>query len=61
MLGALADGERTAEEIVKAVYPANLRKNLRSAATRNVRTHLEKLKQEGRAVEQGATYSIKAG
>ena len=43
VLNALADGERTADEVVKVVYPANLRKNLRSAATRNVRTHLEKL------------------
>ena len=61
VLDALADGERSAEEVVKAVYPANLRKNLRSAATRNVRTPLEKLKEEGRAVEQGATYSLKGG
>ena len=58
VLGALAAGARTVDEIVRAVYPANLRNNLRPAAARNVRTHLEKLKEEGRAQEAGPTYRL---
>lgn len=56
VLGALAAGARTVDEIVRAVYPSNLRRNLRPAAARNVRTHLEKLKEEGRAQEEAPTY-----
>ena len=59
VLAALADGATTVDEIVSAVYPKNLRKNLRAAAARNVRTHLTKLREEERVVEQEATYTLK--
>ena len=44
--------------MVSAVYPRNLRKNLRGAAGNNVRTHLQKLKEEGRVAESAANYSL---
>ena len=47
IIKALAAGSGTVDEVVKAVYPRNLRKNLRSAAARNVTTHLAKLLEEG--------------
>ncbi len=58
VLSALAGGATTVDEIVTAVYPRNLRKSLRAAAGRNVRTHLEKLRQDGQVAEQEATYTI---
>ena len=58
VLSALAGGATTVDEIVSAVYPRNLRKNLRAAAGRNVRTHLEKLRQENRIREQEAIYTL---
>ncbi len=58
VLSALADGAGTVSETVKAVYPRNLRKNLRPAAARNVNTHLTKLLEEQRIAEQPATYTI---
>ncbi len=57
VLIALAEGATTVDEIVAAVYPRNLRKPLRAAASRNVRTHLAKLNQENRVSEREATYS----
>ena len=57
VLSALEGGAITVDEIVSAVYPRNLRKSLRAAAGRNVRTHLEKLRQENRVSEQEATYA----
>jgi glyoxylase-like metal-dependent hydrolase (beta-lactamase superfamily II) len=54
---ALAAGAATVEQIVTAVYPRNLRKNLRSAAARNVRTHLSKLVEEGRVAEIETVYA----
>jgi glyoxylase-like metal-dependent hydrolase (beta-lactamase superfamily II) len=59
VLAALAGGAGTVAEIAVAVYPRNLRNNLREAAARNVRTHLEKLLAEGRVVEHSAIYSLK--
>jgi glyoxylase-like metal-dependent hydrolase (beta-lactamase superfamily II) len=59
VLAALAGGAGTVAEIAGAVYPRNLRNNLRGAAARNVRTHLEKLLAEGRVAEHSATYSLK--
>ena len=59
VLSALAGGAATVDEAVSAVYPRNLRRNLRSAATRNVNTHLTKLQEEGRIAENPATYTIK--
>ena len=58
VLSALAAGAGTVAETVKAVYPRNLRKNLRPAAARNVNTHLTKLLEEQRIAEQPATYTI---
>ncbi len=58
VLAALASGVESVDETVTAVYPRNLRRNLRSAAARNVRTHLDKLTEEGRVKESGATFSV---
>ena len=58
VVAALAAGATTVDQVVRFVYPVNLRKNLRGAAARNVRTHLEKLKEEGRAKEDSATYRL---
>ena len=58
VIAALDGGAATVEEVVAAVYPSNLRKNLRSAAARNVRTHLEKLKEDGTATENAANYQL---
>ena len=56
LLHALQGGAQTVDQAVTAVYPRNLRKNLRGSAARNMRTHLDKLKEEGRVVEHPATY-----
>ena len=56
VLAALNAGAATVDEIVTVVYPKNLRRNLRSAAARNVRTHLDKLVEEGRVSESQAVY-----
>ena len=58
VLAALSAGASTVDEIVSAVYPRNLRRTLRSAAGRNVRTHLEKLRQENRVIEREASYLL---
>ena len=58
VLAALDSGATTIDEIVTAVYPRNLRRSLRAAAGRNVRTHLEKLRQENRVIEREATYVL---
>ncbi len=59
ILAALKKGLTDVYAIVDDVYPKDLRRNLREAAARNVRTHLDKLVQEGRVVEQGPSYSLK--
>ena len=58
MLTALAGGANSVDEIVAAVYPRDLADNLRSAAARNVRTHLQKLVEEGRVAEASSTYAL---
>ncbi len=58
VLAALASGVDSVDAIVSTVYPRNLRRNLRSAAARNVRTHLGKLTEEGRVAESEATYKV---
>ena len=58
VLAALSAGASTVDEIVSAVYPRNLRRTLRAAAGRNVRTHLEKLRQENRVIEHEASYVL---
>ena len=60
VMAALSAGASTIEEVVTAVYPRNLRRNLRSAAARNVRTHLEKLVEDGRVAESSTAYSVSA-
>ena len=52
VLEALAEGAETVDDTVTAVYPRNLRKNLRGAAARNVGTHLAKLREDGRVTEK---------
>ena len=59
VLAALAGGAATVDGVVSAVYPRNLRKNLRPAAARNVATHLAKLQAEGRVAEQPAQYTAR--
>jgi ribonuclease/clavin/mitogillin len=61
VLAALKGEARTVDQAVNAVYSRNLRKNLREAATRTIRTHLTKLKEEGRVVENSATYGLNDG
>ncbi len=58
VLAALTKGAETVDDAVTAVYPSNLRKNLRGAAARNVSTHLAKLREEGRISERPASYSV---
>ena len=58
LVSAIKSGASTVDEMVHAVYPRNLRKNLRGAAARNIRTHLEKLREEGRVDEDSATYVL---
>ena len=58
VMAALSAGASTVEQVVTAVYPRNLRRNLRNAAARNVRTHLEKLVEEGRVAESSTAYSV---
>ena len=58
VLAALASGVESVDEIVTAVYPRNLRRNLRNAAARNVRTHLDKLTEEGRVKESEVSFSV---
>ena len=59
VLAALAGGAATVDEVVSAVYPRNLRKNLRPAAARNVATHLAKLQAEGRLFRYPAQYAVR--
>jgi len=61
VLAALASGVESVDDIVSFVYPRNLRRNLRGAAARNVRTHLTKLTEEGRVTESAATYTVAKG
>ena len=57
VVAALETGARTVDEVVRAVYPRNLRRNLREAAAGNVRTHLVKLREEERVSEDSAVYT----
>ncbi len=49
------------DDTVRRVYPGNLWKNLRNTADRNTRTHLEKLREEGRISEDAAAYRLENG
>ena len=59
VVAAIAAGARSVEEVVRAVYPRNLRRNLREAAARNVRTHLAKLREDNRVAEDAAKYTLR--
>ena len=61
VVAALKAGARTVDEVVRAVYPRNLRRNLREAAASNMRTHLVKLMDEGRVSEDSASYTMNTG
>jgi len=61
VVAALEAGATMVDEVVRQVYPRNLRKNLRDAAARNVRTHLVKLTEEKRVIEQSASYVMNTG
>jgi glyoxylase-like metal-dependent hydrolase (beta-lactamase superfamily II) len=61
VLAALAVGAKSVEDVMDAVYSQNLRRNLRGAAARNVRTHLNKLIEEGRVCESSSTFSLFGG
>jgi glyoxylase-like metal-dependent hydrolase (beta-lactamase superfamily II) len=58
ILGALEQGITDVKAIARAIYPKNLKKGLWPGAERNVQTHLEKLKTEGRIVEQPAQFVL---
>ena len=58
VLEALGKGLSEVEEIARDIYPRNLKKGLRHAAERNVSTHLEKLKKEGRVASVAVRYSL---
>ena len=61
VVAALEAGATMVDEVVKWVYPRNLRRNLRDAAARNVRTHLVKLTEEKRVIEQSDSYVMNNG
>ena len=58
MLSSLEKGITKVDEMVKDIYPKNLKKGLRDGAARNVRTHLDKLKKEGRVEEVEPSYKL---
>ncbi len=55
---ALQKGLRHVDAIVGHIYPSNLPKELRQAAAQNVRTHLAKLKAEGKVEEAPTSYTF---
>ena len=61
VVSAIQSGATTVDQIVRIVYPGNLRKNLKEAASRNVRAHLQKLTQEGTVTEDSSAYALRGG
>lgn len=59
VVASVDKGITAVEEMVKDIYPKNLKKALRGAAARNVRQHLEKLKDEDRVEEVAVSYKPK--
>ena len=59
VLAALAKGIGDVEEMVRDIYPRNLKRGLRRGAAGNVRTHLSKLIKEKVVEEVPATYRLK--
>ena len=60
VLSALQKGSTRVDDMVKDIYPKNLKRGLREGAARNVHTHLEKLMKEGRVEEVEPTYRLKS-
>jgi len=60
VLAALEKGLVDVYDIVREVYPRNLKRGLRGAAVRNVITHLAKLKEDGRVTETSPSYTLKS-
>jgi glyoxylase-like metal-dependent hydrolase (beta-lactamase superfamily II) len=58
VVGALEKGVGKVDDIVKTVYPKNLKKDLRRAAAGNVRTHLDKLVKEKKVAASDIVYSL---
>ena len=58
VVSSLEKGIEKVDEMVKDIYPRNLKRDLRRAAAGNVRTHLDKLKKDERVAEAEATYSL---
>ena len=58
VVAALSAGHKEVYAIVDEVYPKNLKRGLKEAAARNVRTHLYKLVVEGVVEETEAEYSL---
>ena len=59
VLAALSKGITEPKEMVRDIYPRNLKRGLRNGAERNVRTHLDKLMKEGRVEETPASFGLK--
>ena len=57
MLNALRAGQTTVQAIAESIYDG-LDAALMRAAQENVRAHLEKLRREGRAFEQDASWRL---
>ncbi|MCH8192064.1 MAG: MBL fold metallo-hydrolase [Chloroflexi bacterium] len=60
VVDALRRGISDVDQMVKAIYPKNLKRALRGAAAGNVRQHLTKLQKEGLVTEQPTRYVLKA-
>lgn len=58
VLAALGKEITDVDQMVRDIYPRNLKKELRQAAARNVRTHLDKLKKEGRVTTSEVAYTL---
>ncbi len=60
VLSSLEKGISKVDEMVKDIYPKNLKKGLRQGAARNVQTHLDKLMKEGRVEQVEPSYKLKS-
>jgi ribonuclease/clavin/mitogillin len=59
VVSALDRGIGAIDEMVKDIYPKNLKRDLRRAAAGNVKTHLDKLIKEDKVSTTEASYSVK--
>ena len=60
VLDALQKGLNNVDDMVRDIYPKNLKRGLRAGAARNIHTHLEKLIKDGRVEEVKPTYRLKS-